>query len=132
MVTKRKRYPIWFLRDARGNDQYFYTTNLLVQTLTDRWGETLDLWGKVGYTEWEPVRTFQPTKCGCGRDYKLKNGAIFLGLIPAFDYALTLEELKDLLRKPILCQICFYQKEILAGNWAPKAVYDALGLQIPN
>jgi len=132
MKFMSKARPKWFLRDILGNDQYIYSNLKLVDVIVERWGETLDLWGRVRYTEWELVRKIQPGRCGCGSDYRTKNGAIFLGIFPPYLCSEKIEVLKEQLRKPFLCQICFFQKEILKGNWAPKEVYIALGLKIPN
>lgn len=64
------------------------------------------------------------THCRCSRAFK---GFKFKGRIeyvPA-----TREECEAWLKLPELCQVCYYAESIKRGEWAPKAVYQELGLE---
>lgn len=78
---------------------------------------------------WEYVATHNPSDhCICGRAYDdTPNGEQFKFQEHPLEY--TIAAMTDLMKSPVLCQVCYYRGELKAGRWAPKHVRKQLGLE---
>ncbi len=78
---------------------------------------------------WEFVARRQLSdRCQCGRSYdETANGEVFR--FQEHPLVMTIKALSELMSSPILCQVCYYKRELKEGRWAPKYVKKQLGLE---
>lgn len=75
--------------------------------------------------QWKLIFHYTPREyCNCGRLY---NGFKFRDSL--MDNPKTVEASVEWFRLPVLCQYCYYSKEIGKGHWAPKNIRKELGLE---
>jgi hypothetical protein len=124
-MPKPKPEPKWkveFLKNPK--DLIVYSFGHLMQCISRRYKETFDIYARVD-GEW--IYCYHNElilHCRCGRDY---NGFRFRASF--MDNPRTLEDQLTWLKLPVLCMVCYYQGEILKGNWAPAEVHKELGLE---
>lgn len=114
-----------------GSTQYLRSVSNFMYQINKYWDKEYTLFARQDYTPWQEVKTFNAELCPCGRSY-FQNGKPFVGIIHIDIAYLNFKEFIDVIKHPWQCYICFWQKEILAGNWAPRDVYQRLGLPVPD
>lgn len=125
----------WRLCLDDGEEKYSGGLGTFLKCIDKYSDQKFEIWYRIPYKGegWKLLRTYDPaSKCGCGRSYRIKNGTYFLGSFQPFVPVKNIHESIEILEKPFKCQVCFYNREILQGNWAPKEVYIVLGLPIPR
>lgn len=116
---------------AGAETKYMRSIRSFIDISNKSWDREYILFVRQDWTTWTEVKTFVPGNCACGRSYLGKNGVPFVGSLHPTTPFLNINELIEELRRAWKCKVCFYQKEILQGNWAPREVYEELGLPIP-
>jgi hypothetical protein len=81
---------------------------------------------------WEKVAdTHINSHCSCGRAWIDLNGNLFAFRGESSERQNSYESMIKWINMPLRCKFCFYRDEHAKGNWAPKDVIKALGLN-PN